>query len=137
MTRTDARELIMKTFYQMDLRNDFSKLMGMKCTDTVNKSGQEEYCNQLIDFVIEHRQDIDGKIAKYTVGWQIDRMPKTDLAILRLAACEIMYMCENVPVAVSINEAVDLAKKYGTENSPSFVNAILGKIEQDIRSNEQ
>ena len=54
-------------------------------------------------------------------------MPKTDLAIIRLAACEILYL-ENIPDAVSINEAVDLAKTYGTEDSAKYVNAILGKI---------
>lgn len=54
-------------------------------------------------------------------------MPKTDLAVLRVAACEILYM-DDIPDAVSINEAVDLAKKYGTENSPSYVNGILGAL---------
>ena len=74
-----------------------------------------------------HRSDIDESIEKYSINWKLERMARTDLAILREAATEIKYI-DDVPAAVTINEAVELAKLYGTENSPKFINALLGKI---------
>ena len=75
-------------------------------------------------------KDIDEALDAISVGWKTRRMTKVDLTILRLAYYEIKYD-ENVPVAAAINEAVELAKKYGTENSASFVNGILAKVAKD------
>lgn len=72
-------------------------------------------------------EQIDPLIAKYTEGWTIGRINKVDLAIMRLAVYEIMFV-EDIPVRVSINEAVELAKVYGIDDSASFINGILGKI---------
>ena len=75
----------------------------------------------------ENIEAIDEILNANSVGWPVTRMPKTDLAIARLATCEIKYM-EEIPVSVSINEAVEICKKYATEEDASFVNGILSSV---------
>ena len=77
--------------------------------------------------IIEHLTDIDEEINLHTVGWDTARMSKVDLAIIRLAVYEILYD-DSVPTGVAINEAVELAKRYGQDESPSFVNGVLAKF---------
>ena len=74
----------------------------------------------------EHAGQIDALLNSVSIGWKVKRMSRVDLTILRLACYEIQYD-DNVPVSTAINEAVELAKNYGEENSPSFVNGILAK----------
>lgn len=95
---------------------------------------QEEYDEIIarMNDLITHLGEIDEKIAAYSKGWKIDRIAKAELAILRLAVYEAKYD-ESVPVGVAVNEAVELAKTYGEDNGPAFVNGILGKI---VRENE-
>lgn len=76
--------------------------------------------------ILEKGSDLDGKIAKAAPTWPIDKLNKIDLAILRLAVYELLF--ENTPPKVAIDEAVELAKEFGSENSPSFVNGVLGTI---------
>ena len=71
--------------------------------------------------------DIDGQIEANSKGWKLDRIAKAELAILRLAVFEAKYD-DTIPVGVAVNEAVELAKAYGGDNAPAFVNGILGKI---------
>lgn len=130
MKRKDAREFMMKVFFQMDAQNDYSTDNADRYLESINGKNQYDYCKSLHTALCENRESIDEKIAKYSVGWTIERMPKTDIATLRLAVCE-MYYEDDVPPAVAINEAVELAKKYGTDQSPKFVNAILGSISRE------
>jgi N utilization substance protein B len=90
-------------------------------------ANQKEYVQTLITKLCENIEEIDETLNANSVGWPVTRMPKSDLAIARVATCEIKYM-DSIPKAVSINEAVDLAKMYGTEDSAKYVNAILGKV---------
>ena len=75
----------------------------------------------------EHREEIDALIDAHTTGWKTTRMAKVDLTILRLAVYEMKWD-EDVPVSVAINEAVELAKRFGGDESPSFVNGVLARI---------
>ena len=130
MTRKEAREFLMQTIYQMDMSKDFSadnvtKYMGKK-----HLGGQKSYCETLLGYLCLNIDTIDEKISRNSHKWKIERMPKTDISILRLAGTEISYM-DDIPTAVSINEAVELAKKYGTKDSPTFINAILGSITRE------
>ena len=75
----------------------------------------------------QKKKEIDEKISSNCRNWTVNRMPKTDLAVLRLAVCEILFL-DDMPNSVSINEAVELAKKYGEETSFSYINGILGAI---------
>ena len=114
-------------FFQMEACGDFDVNNRATYFKDNNFKAQKEYCHELYSLVCNKKEEIDQEIDKYSKNWKASRMPKTDLAIIRLAACEILYL-ENIPDAVSINEAVDLAKTYGTEDSAKYVNAILGKI---------
>ena len=77
--------------------------------------------------VLEHLEEIDAQINEVASGWKTDRMGKVDLSVLRLAVYEIEYD-EDVPTGVAINEAVELVKKYGRDESPAFINGILAKL---------
>ena len=87
------------------------------------------YIKRVFFGVYEKLSDIDDEISKNAVGWSIKRITKTALAILRLAIYEIKFM-DSIPVAVSINEAVELAKKYSTPEDASFINGILSSVEK-------
>ena len=85
------------------------------------------YAREIVDGVTDHREEIDELISSYAQGWVLDRMPNIDRALLRLAAWEILFNSE-VPAAVAIDEAVELAKEYSTDDSGRFVNGVLGRI---------
>ena len=87
-----------------------------------------EYAEELVQGVIDHCDEIDDRLSDTSENWTLDRMPVVDRAILRLAVYEMLYV-DDVPVSVSINEAVELAKAYGGEDDSSrFVNGVLGRI---------
>lgn len=85
------------------------------------------YIKSILDGIIEKAVEIDDYIIKYSKDWTIERMPKIDLAILRVAIYEILFK-EDIPSSVSINEAVELAKKYSHEDAGGFINGILGSV---------
>ncbi len=87
------------------------------------------YAREIVDGVNDHRDEIDELISSYAQGWTIDRMPNVDRAVLRLASWELLHNAE-IPSAVAIDEAVELAKEYSTEDSSRFVNGVLAKIAQ-------
>jgi transcription antitermination protein NusB len=89
-----------------------------------------EFAAALVRSVLQHQEELDKLIGGYAEQWSIDRMPVIDRNLLRMGACEILYI-EDVPAAVTINEAVELAKTYSTEDSPRFINGILGHLTTD------
>lgn len=128
MTRTEARELLMQLLFQMEIQNDYSSRIKDKYLDDHFKgSGQKEYALRLISAVIENLETIDKKLSDHSKWGGTKRMAKVDLAIVRLALGEVLYM-EDIPNAVAINEAVDMAKKYSADESRKFINGILGQI---------
>lgn len=96
-------------------------------TDPANREPALEYAKDLVTGVQEHQADIDTLIATYADRWEIQRMPVVDRTLLRIAIFELLWR-EDVPVAVSINEAVELAKALSTEESGRFINGLLGRI---------
>lgn len=127
MTRKEAREFMMKVIFQMESVKDFDiNNKGSYFKEVITKP-HTEYCDTVFSLVCNNLEEIDNKISNNSINWKISRMPKTDLAILRLAACEILFM-DDIPAAVSINEAVELSKMYGIDDSNKYVNAILKKI---------
>ncbi len=127
--RTKAREYALKFLYQIDITKessdeDFEEFwQGQEEAD----SEVRDFANSLIKGTLENLPDIDQKIASYAANWQLKRMAVVDRNILRLATYELIYL-KDIPPKVSINEAVDLAKKYGDIESGSFVNGVLDKI---------
>ncbi|MCR4601792.1 MAG: transcription antitermination factor NusB [Clostridia bacterium] len=126
MERREERENLMKMFYQMNISEDYSEAEFKEYVEA-NMGGEcSEYFSKVYSIFFENRIEIDGKIDEYSNKWKTNRMPAVDLSILRIALTEIIYM-EDIPMPVSINEAVELAKKYSTEKSSGFINGLLGK----------
>ena len=86
-----------------------------------------DFAEKLASMTVENVEEIDGKIEEFAVGWTISRITKVSLSILRIAICEILYM-DDIPVGVSINEAVELAKKYAGKEDSAFINGVLGSL---------
>ncbi|HKK94741.1 MAG TPA: transcription antitermination factor NusB [Anaerovoracaceae bacterium] len=130
----DARELAMKIVFQMDVNNDFdySNVTFNEITERYKKNHR---AIDILDNIKTNIDAIDELIASNSNTRKVGRIPKTDLAILRVAICEIMYI-EDVPDAVAINEAVDMVKKYGSDNAKSYVNALLGNIVKNKKDYE-
>ncbi len=127
MNRREARELTMTHIFQMEAQKDFTQDSVEKFLKDKALGSQQEYAKTLLEHIVTKITDIDAAIEKSSQGWTISRMAKTDLAVVRLATAEILYM-EDIPMSVSINEAVELAKLYGGQQSPKFVNAVLKNI---------
>ena len=118
---------MMQVFFQMEACDDFDVNNKDNYMNDKRLLSQEDYCSDLYSLLCNKRETVDSLLDKHSKSWKISRMPKTDLAVLRLSTCELLYL-RDIPQAVSINEAVELAKKYGTEDSPRYVNAILGRV---------
>lgn len=130
-SRKEAREYFMQLLYQMEIQKDFrSDIKERFLSQYMENSTKLEYFNHMYEIINLHLNDIDKVLTASSANWKIERIAKVDLAILRLSIAEILYFDE-IPDSVSINEAVDLAKKYGSEDSGKFVNGILGKIVSD------
>ena len=99
----------------------------------INNAIDIEYMRSICNKLSMHCYKIDELITKHALNWSLDRIAKVDLAILKLAICEVVYMNDEVPVKVSINEAVDLAKLYCDDKSPKFINGILGSVVNDTQ----
>lgn len=130
MKREDIREKTMQLVYQMDMTDDF-KVADLSIVDESVKAASKKQAVETLAAVQDHHEDIDAKISENLDKWSIDRIAKTDLAILRTAVAEMLYV-DSIPVSVSINEAVNLAKKYGDDRSYAFINSVLGKISRSI-----
>jgi N utilization substance protein B len=112
-------------------RND---VLGEAVVDEVVPQQAEirHFAEQLVCGVAENLERIDREIRSYSTNWALDRMARVDLAILRLAAFELIY-CPDVPHNVVINEAIEIGKRFGTEETPSFINGVLDHLSQQHR----
>ena len=127
--RTKGRECALKILYQIEItKDDYNdSLRAFWETESRTEEIVREFAGQLVRGVKENIKKIDETISKYATNWQIERMAVVDRNILRIATFEILCL-DDIPPKVSINEAVDMAKKYGDTNSGKFVNGILDKI---------
>jgi len=120
----------MQLVYQMDITDDFN-VDDLSIVEESVKAAGKSQAMETLTAVQDHHEEIDLLITDNLDNWSLDRIAKTDLAILRTAVAEMLYV-ESIPVSVSINEAVNLAKKYGDERSYAFINSVLGKISRTI-----
>lgn len=130
MTRRELREQIFKILFQIDFYEleDLSEQLSYQVEEDLEISEKDAaYIRHKISSVTEHLIEIDAAINAVAKGWKTARMGKVDLTLIRLAVYEIRYD-EDIATGVAINEAVELAKKYGTDTSSSFVNGILARI---------
>lgn len=129
MNRHLARTLAMQTLYEWDFRSeeDVKKLLEDNLKATNHDSSDSTFVTMLIDGVIEHRDEIDELITKAAPEWPLDQISVIDKSILRLAAYELLYS-QDVPPKVAIDEAVELGKTFGGDNTSRFVNGVLGSL---------
>ena len=130
MTRREIREHLFKMLYRKDFHesSELSEQIGFYMEDIENtKESDIAYLNERFHQVVERLPLIDEIISEASSGWKLNRMGKVDLAILRLAVFEIKFD-DDIPDKVAINEAVEIAKSYGTDTSGSFINGVLAKI---------
>ena len=130
MIRSELREHIFKTLFQIEF-NETEEMPDrlQYYLDTIGdaKEKDKEYIRQKYEAVVSHVQEIDALLNEAARGWKTSRMNKVDLTILRLAVYEMRWD-EDVPGKVAINEAVELAKKYGGDDDAPFVNGVLGGV---------
>lgn len=131
MSRREMREQIFKLLFRVEFnqREEMPEQEQFFFEDEENTAALKD-CDQIRDKVnriVEKLDEIDEKLNMTAEGWQTKRMGKVDLTILRLAVYEIKYY-EDIPTGVAINEAVELAKKFGQDSSPAFVNGVLAKF---------
>lgn len=122
----DQLEYITNRYEELRLQysnNPELKLENLKADDVIDR----EYMAQMCKLLSEKSDEIDAMINKYAKNWSVNRMAKVDLAILRLAICEILFV-EEIPNKVSINEAIEMAKLYCDDKTPKFINGILGSV---------
>lgn len=131
MNREKIREHTMQAIYQMDATGNFDYASLNPIEEAANALSKPQ-AEKTLTAVRDHITEIDELISGCLDKWTIDRVAKTDLAILRNAAAEMMFN-DDLPVKVSINEAVKLSKQYGDEKSYAFVNSVLSKMEKKIK----
>ena len=130
MTRRERREQVFKMLFRVEFYNqeEMSEQIALCEDDACSwKEKDKTYIFEKVEKISEKIEEIDAKINEVSEGWKTGRMGKVDLTLIRLAVYEMLYE-EDVPAKVAINEAVELAKQYGTDNSPSFVNGVLAKL---------
>lgn len=130
MTRREIREQVFKMLFRVEFYNqeEMSEQIALCEDDACSwKEKDKTYIFEKVEKISEKLEEIDAKINEVSEGWKTGRIGKVDLTLIRLAVYEMLYE-EDVPAKVAINEAVELAKQYGTDNSPSFVNGVLAKL---------
>lgn len=126
MSRRKAREMALQALYLMDMSGvDANRALHAIFQENNVEDG---FTRSLVEGTIKNMTDIDRKIQEYAIDWKLERMSGVDRNILRLATYELIVPQEDVTPRVAINEAVELAKKFGTEESAKFVNGILGAM---------
>lgn len=144
MKRRLAREIAVQSLYQMEM-NEVSAAEAVNML--INEAAEENetdvvirdadtmrtYVTDIVQGTWNQKEAIDGLLVDYLKGWQISRLSRVDRQILRLAAFEMVFR-EDVPAKVAVNEAIELSKHFGTDESGKFVNGVLGRMIQEVNT---
>ncbi|MFD6135297.1 transcription antitermination factor NusB [Isoptericola sp. NPDC056618] len=126
--RTKARKRAVDILFEAEQRGiDPQVLVADRVIEPHTEAAVPQYTVDLVEGVVAHRERIDELLATYSQGWTVERMPAVDRALLRIGTWELLYN-DDVPDAVAVDEAVDLAGQLSTDDSPSFVNGLLGRL---------
>ncbi|MDP5273604.1 transcription antitermination factor NusB [Chengkuizengella axinellae] len=141
MKRRQAREIIIQCLYQMELNEvDSSTAIDSITTEQDDndmnnlqniKSEELKFIQELVDGTFQKKKEIDLVINDYLKGWKLERLSKVDIQVLRLASFEMFYI-NDAPPKVIVNEAIELSKHFGTEESGKFINGVLGKMIKEL-----
>lgn len=130
--RRSSRELALKFLYQTELnRGNIDEQMKLFLERNSSQDEVEAFMKKLVRSILKQIKEIDEIIQKFSDNWMLDRMAVIDRNVLRMGTCELLFNFSTPPKVV-INEAVDIAKKYGNEDSPEFINGILDKIYKEV-----
>lgn len=136
-SRRIAREVALNVLYQVDVAKiPPNEALEAALENTELDLTAAEFMTQLVEGTLAHLNEIDDRLTELSVGWELQRQPAVDRNILRMAIFEIIYL-ENIPAGVSINEAVELAKKFSTEESGKFINGVLGALVRKYKIEEE
>jgi transcription antitermination protein NusB len=129
MNRHLARTLAMQTLYEWDFQPEKSvhDMLKTNLESSDHADENTEFITGLIDGVVQYKDDIDGRVEVAAPEWPLDQISVIDKSILRLAIYELLYT-QDVPAKVAINEAVELAKTFGGDNTSRFINGVLGTV---------
>lgn len=130
--RRKARECVLQMLYQIDVGGGaYEHVIQGYWKNNDAAEDVRKFANELVEGVARHKDEIDALIAANSTNWRLSRMAAVDKSILRMAVCELVHR-KDIPVKVAINEAVEIAKRFGTAESGAFVNGILDNIAKGI-----
>lgn len=136
MSRRVAREIAFKTLFQYDIgKNETEPTISQLIEENGLEGADVLFARDLVKGTLQNLDKIDGVLMTYLQKWELNRLAAADRNVLRLAAYELMYR-EDIPAAVSINEALDLSKAYHDEEAAKFLNGVLDKLAQDRQGDE-
>ena len=131
-TRRQARELAMQALFYMDMRKNVSvDMLERFCGNFEPPKKLRPFFLHLVNGVLEAKDELDALIERFSKNWDIKRMSCVDRNVMRIAVFELLY-CDDIPPKVSLNEAVDVGKKFGTEDSGAFINGIMDSIRIEL-----
>ena len=134
MSRRIARELVLQSLFQVDFTKttpEIALAAAMEAQGVEAGDASVVYAKQVLAGTVQNLEAIDAKISGHAKNWELSRMPMVDRNILRMAVYEMLFADEKQPVNIAVNEAVELAKLYGSEKSGSFINGVLGQLMRD------
>ncbi|PLR84489.1 transcription antitermination factor NusB [Bacillus sp. V33-4] len=129
MKRRTAREKALQALFQIDVSQAEP---DSAIEHVLEEAPGDEYLTRLVSGVVEHKEELDGMIKVHLEKWTLERLATVDRNLLRMAAFELAYCKEEVPQNVVLDEAIEIAKLYGDEQSSRFINGVLSKIKQQL-----
>ena len=131
MDRKTARAQAMKLVYEWEMGGDGGEDTRLELLEVAPEENESDFMNAVVAGVQENCEKLDAAIAPFLRGWTIERLTRVDLAILRVAAYEMLFT--DTPAGVIVNEAVELANQYSTDKAGAFVNGVLGNLARQVR----
>jgi transcription antitermination protein NusB len=126
--RRKGRELALQALYQIEITGDTSpSAVDLFLGHFEGNAAAKAFARELVSGVVSRRLEIDRRIAQSTENWKLGRLAKVDLVLLRMSTYELIF-CPDIPVSVSLDEAIEIAKRFGTGDSPAFINGVLDQI---------
>jgi N utilization substance protein B len=134
ITRRAARECAVKALYSFEFNKDADPVLWFATVCNEGEIPTNDFAASLFMGVAENKEAIDAKIAENAKGWKLERIAKMSLSIMRLCVYELMYT--EVPKPIAINEAIELAKAYDTDDAPAFINGVLNAVAKTLDSKD-
>jgi N utilization substance protein B len=131
MERRKAREAVMALLFEHEFKKDENPVDAVRMAEECREAETDDYVEKVYFGVLDHLAEIDGYLTARAIGWKTKRMTKVSLTLMRIATYEMKY-CDDIPFTVSINEAVELTKKFDDEKAPAFINGVLNGVAEDL-----